>query len=60
VDVLSGFVDSEFQVDDNLVVNLFVHLDDDFQMCDNLVQVSFGVMDFDKVVDHDVTVFDDS
>lgn len=58
VDNLSSSVDSEFQVDDNLLVNLF--LDGDSQFYDNLPQVSLGVMDSLNVDDHLFTVFDNS
>lgn len=59
VDNLSGSVDSQFQVDDNLLVDGLL-LQDDFQFSDNLSQVFLGVMDFLNVMDHLFTVFDDS
>lgn len=59
VDNLSGSVDSQFQVDDNLLVDGLL-LQDDFQFSDNLSQVFLGLMDVLNVMDHLFTVFDDS
>lgn len=59
VDNLSGSVDSQFQVDDDLLVDGLL-VNGDSQFSDDLLQVFLGVMDFLDVVDHLFTVLDDS